>query len=152
MKTTIRTIVLASLVAIAALSQTAVAQTGVPSTKVEIPFAFDSGTQHFAAGEYFLSMEIQNVLRLRNGNRTALILAQTGYDPTKIKAGYVAFRKYGDRYFFAAYVPANGSIHLSVLESKAERRIVRDFAANHLVPGTSQLALLSDDSGNAQSR
>ena len=152
MKTTIRTIVLASLVAIAALSQTAVAQTGVPSTKVDIPFAFDSGTQQFAAGEYSLSMHSQNLLRLRHGNRTSLILIQTGYDPTKIKAGYVEFRKYGDRHFFAGYAPANGSIRVSVLESKAERRVARDFAANHLTPSTLQLALLSDGSGNAQSR
>ena len=52
MKTTIRTIALASLVAIASLSQTAIAQTGWPSTTVDIPFAFDSGTQHFEAGVY----------------------------------------------------------------------------------------------------
>jgi len=50
MKTTIRSIAIASLVAIASLSQTVIAQTGRPATTVNIPFAFDYGTQHFAAG------------------------------------------------------------------------------------------------------
>lgn len=152
MKTTIRTTVLASLVAIAALSQTAVAQIGWPSTRVDVPFAFNSGTQHFPAGVYTLSAGMQNVLRLRIGDRSALIMIQAGYDPAKNDAGYVAFRKYGNRYFLAEYAPAHRFIHASVFMSKAERRAARDFAANHLSPSTLQLALLTDGSSNAQSR
>jgi hypothetical protein len=152
MKTTIRTIALASLVAIAALSQTAVAQIGWLGTRVDVPFAFNCGSQHFAAGVYTLSTERQNLLLLRKGDHTALILIQAGFDPTRNKSGYVAFHKYGEQYFFAEYAPANGSIRASVLESKAERRAARDYAANHHSPSTVQLALLSNDSGNTQSK
>jgi hypothetical protein len=150
MKMTIRTIALASLVAIASLSQTVIAQTGRPVTRVDIPFAFDYGTQHFAAGIYILSMEDESVLSLHGGNRTAWAMIQTGYDPTQRKSGYVVFRKYGDRYFLAEYVPTTGAIHMSVFESGAERRAARDFAASHVNPSKVQLALLSDDSAKAQ--
>jgi hypothetical protein len=152
MKTTIRTIALASLVAIASLSQTVIAQTGQPSTKVDVPFAFDYGTQHFAAGVYTVSMRDKNILTLSKGNRSAWAMIQTGYDPTQHKAGYVVFRTYGDRYFLTEYAPASGSLHASVFESGAERRAARDFAANHRSPGSVQLALMSNSSGGVQSK
>ena len=152
MTTTIRTIALASLVAFASLSQTAIAQAGQPSTKVNVPFAFDYGTQHFAAGVYTVSMRDKNILTLSSGNRSAWAMIQAGYDPTQNKAGYVVFRKYGDRYFLTEYAPASGSLHASVSESAVERRAARDFAANRLTPGSVQLALMSSPSGPAQSK
>jgi len=152
MTTTIRTSALASLVAFASLSQTAIAQGGQPSTKVNVPFAFDYGTQHFAAGVYTVSMRDKNILTLSSGNRSAWAMIQAGYDPTQNKAGYVVFRKYGDRNFLTEYAPASGSLHASVSESAAERRAARDFAANRLTPGSVQLALMSSPSGPAQSK
>jgi hypothetical protein len=152
MKTTIRTIALATLVAIASLSQTVIAQTGRTSTKVDVPFSFDYGTQHFAPGVYTVSMRDKNILTLSSGNRSAWAMIQTGYDPTQHGAGYVMFRKYGDRCFLTEYGPANGSIHASVFESGAERRAAREFAANHLNPDRVQLALMSTPSDGAQSK
>ena len=152
MKTTIHTIALASLVAIASLSQTVIAQTGQYATKVDVPFAFECGTQHFAPGVYTVSMRDKNILTLSGGNRSSWAMIQAGYDPTQNKAGYVVFRKYGDRYFLAEYSPASGSLHASVSESAAERRAARDFDANHLTPSRVQLALLSNSSDGTQSK
>jgi hypothetical protein len=153
MKTTIRTIALASLVAIASLSQTVIAQTGQPSTKIDVPFAFDYGTQHFVAGVYTVSMRDENILTLSSGNRTAWAMIQAGYDPTaQQSASYVVFRKYGDRYFLTEFSPANWHLHATVSESAAERRAARDFAANHLTPGRVELAALSNASGQASSK
>jgi len=152
MKKTIRTIALASLVAFASLSQAAIAQTGQPSTKVVVPFAFDYGTHHFAAGVYTVSMRDKNILTLSSGNRSAWAMIQAGYDPTQNTSGYVVFRKYGDRYFLTEYAPSSGSIHASVFESAAERRAARDFAANHGSPSRVQLAVFSNASGQAQSK
>jgi hypothetical protein len=151
MKTTIRTIALASLVAMASLSQTAIAQTGQPSTKVDVPFAFDYGSQHFAPGVYTVSMRDKNILTLSDGKSSAWAMIQAGYDPTRNKAGYVVFRKYGNRYFLTEFAPASGSLHASVSESSAERRAARDFDANHLTPSRVQLALMSNP-GSAQSK
>ena len=154
MKTTIRSIVIASLVAVASLSQTVIAQTGQPATKVDVPFAFDYGTQHFAPGVYTVAMQMnRDILTVSNGNRTAWALMQAGHDPTaQQSASYVVFRKYGDRYFLTEYSPANWHIHATVTESAAERRAARDFATNHLVPSRVQLAALSNASGQVQSR
>src|ERR1700761_7154743 len=104
MKTTIRTIALATVVAIASLSQAVIAQTGQHALKVKVPFAFNYGSQRFAPGAYTLVMENQNVLSLRNGQRSARILIETGYDPTERKSGYVVFRKYGSIYFLTEFV------------------------------------------------
>jgi hypothetical protein len=152
MKTTIRTIALASLVTIASLSQTVIAQTGQHLAKVDVPFAFDYGTQHFAAGVYTVSIRDKNFLTLSSGNHSAWAMIQAGYDPTQNKAGYVVFRKYGDRYFLTEYCPATGSLHASVFESGAERRAARNFAASHLPPSRVQLALMSNSSGGALSK
>jgi hypothetical protein len=154
MKTTIRTIALASLVAFASLSQTAIAQAGQPSTKVNVPFAFDYGSQHFAAGIYTVSMELnRDILTLSDGNRTAWALIQAGHDPTaQQSASYVTFRKYGDRYFLAEFSPAHWHIHATVSESAAERRAARDFATNNLVPSRVQLVALSNAGNGAQSK
>ena len=78
MKTTIRSIVIASLVAVASLSQTVIAQTGQPSTRIDVPFAFDYGTQHFPADVYTVSMRDKNILTLRSGNRSAWAMIQAG--------------------------------------------------------------------------
>ncbi len=152
MKTTIRTIAVAAFVAIASLSQTVIAQTGQPATRIDVPFAFDYGTQHFAAGVYTVSIRDKNILTLSGGKSSAWAMIQAGYDPTQNKSGYVVFRKYGDRYFLTEFAPASGSLHASVSESNAERRAARDYAASHLTPGRVQLALLSNSSGAAQSK
>jgi hypothetical protein len=152
MKTTIRSIAVASLVAIASLSQTVIAQTLEHSMKVQVPFAFNYGKQHFTAGVYTLSMQNQNVLSLRSGNRSGWAMIETGYDPTQHKSGYVAFRKYGDQYFLTEYSPSSGNLHASVFESASERRAARDYAANHVTPSRVQLAVLSKPRGQAQSK
>jgi len=153
MKSTISTIALAALVAIASLSQTAIAQTGQPATRVNVPFAFDYGTQHFAPGVYTVSMgQNRDILTLSNGNRTAWALIQAGYDPTQLNAGSVIFRKYGERYFLTEYRPASGSIDVTVFESEPEHRAARDFAANHLAPTHVQLAIMSKAGSQAPAK
>jgi hypothetical protein len=144
MKTTNRTIFIATLIAIASLSHTVMAQTLEHSMKVRVPFAFNYGKQHFTAGVYTVSMENQNVLRLRSGRLSGWVMIETGYDPTQHKSGYVAFRKYGDQYFLTEYVPTSGAIRASVFASGAERRAARDFAANHVAPSRVELALMTN--------
>ena len=152
MRSSMRTIALTTLVAFAALSQTLHAQPGHPSTKVNVPFAFDYGAQHFPAGVYIISMRDQNVLLLQGGDRSAWVMIESGYDPTQHKAGSVTFHKYGANYFLAEFSPAWGSIHATVFESRAERRAARDYAANHLTPSLVQLALLRDDGSASRSK
>jgi hypothetical protein len=123
-------------------SQTLFGQAGRSSTKVDVPFAFDYGNQHFAAGVYTIAMRDQSILTLSGINRTAWAMIQAGYDPTSHTQGCVTFRKYGSRYFLTEFSPANASIHASVFESGSERRVSRDFTASHLAPIKVEIALL----------
>ena len=50
MKLNFRTIAVFALIAIAGLSQAVLAQSSRPPLKIDVPFAFDYGKQHFAAG------------------------------------------------------------------------------------------------------
>jgi hypothetical protein len=141
-----------TFVAITAFSQILLAQTGRPFTKVDVPFAFDYGNQHFAAGTYTVSMRDQNILTVNGISRTSWAMIQAGYDPTAHNQGCVTFRKYGNRYFLTEFSPANASIHASVFESSGERRAARDFRASHLVPSKVQIALLPNYGDNSMSR
>ncbi len=144
MKLNFRTIAVFALIAIAGLSQTVLAQSSRPPLKIDVPFAFDYGKQHFAAGVYTVAMRDQNILTLSSGDRTAWAMIQTGYDPTQHKNGYVTFRKYGNRYFLTEFSPANASMNASVFESYGERLVARDFATSHLVPSQVQVSQLSN--------
>ena len=152
MKLNFRIIAIFTLITIAALSQTMLAQTSRLSSKVDVPFAFDYGKQHFAAGIYTVTMRDQNILTLSGVNRAAWGMIQAGYDPTAHDKGCVTFRKYGNRYFLTEFSPANASIHASVFESSDERRAARDFATGHLAPSQVQVALLSNAGDNPPSK
>ncbi|HMG85756.1 MAG TPA: hypothetical protein VK574_08430 [Terracidiphilus sp.] len=152
MKLNFRIPAIVTLVAITVFSQTLLAQTGRPSTKVDVPFAFDYGNQHFAAGIYTVAMRDQNILTINGISRTAWAMIQAGYDPTAHNQGCVTFRKYGDRYFLTEFSPANASIHASVFESSSEQRVARDFRASHVVPSKVQIALLPNYGDKSMSR
>jgi hypothetical protein len=153
MKLNFRIPAIITLAAITVFSQMLLAQTaGRPSTKVDVPFAFYYGNQHFAAGTYAVTMRDHNILTVNGIGRTAWAMIQAGYDPTAHNQGCVTFRKYGDRYFLTEFSPSNASIHASVFESSSEQRVARDFSASHIVPSKVQIALLPSYGDNSMSR
>jgi hypothetical protein len=141
MKLSISTLALAALVAIVPMTR-AHAQT--VATHVNVPFAFDCGSRHFAPGAYTLrrlDFGSQELLTLWDGKDTSKFLINVG-DAGKVAAsGYVIFRKYGNRYFLAEYHPANSAITMEVPSSKSERTVARDYAANQPESGHEQVAL-----------
>lgn len=143
MKSSIRTIALAAIVAIASLSQTMHAQTVAYASRVHVPFSFDYGTQHFSAGTYAISMQNASVLAVRTSGRTAFAIVQVDSGRLYPNTGSVIFRKYGDRYFLEEYRPAGSNTVIKVYESQAERRATREFASLHSQPTLVELALLS---------
>jgi hypothetical protein len=113
------------------------------STTINVPFSFDYGKQHFAAGIYTVSMQNKDILTLTESNsRVAWGLIQSSYDPTSHEQGSVTFHKYGDRYFLTAFSPAHASLYVSASESDSERRVLRDFTAQNLTRREVQLASL----------
>jgi hypothetical protein len=141
MKSSLYTFAFATLVAIASLSQ-AHAQTHV--ARVNVPFAFNSGSQHFAAGTYTISMYDNGVLAVTDYKRTDLAVIQSRSDnDSPNTAPYVAFRKYGNQYFLTTY-HAQGGVTINLGKSARERSLARELAANHVEGGTVRVAMLNN--------
>ena len=141
MKSTISTIALATLVALASLAQ-AHAQT--LASRVNVPFAFDCGSEHFSAGIYTISMSDSGVLTVTDYKQTDMVIIQSKSDEDSPNiAPYVAFRKYGNLYFLAAY-HASGGVTVDLGKSAKERGLVRELASNPKDTGLVRLAMLND--------
>jgi hypothetical protein len=137
MKSSISTLVLAALIAVASLSQ-AHAQT----PNVNVPFAFDFGSGHFGPGTYTVSISLdRQYLMLRSETNGGLALVNVSDGPRNHERGYVTFRKYGNRYFLAGYHPTDSASTVQVMPSKKERVVARNFTPYQPEPGRVQLAL-----------
>jgi hypothetical protein len=95
--------------------------------KVNVPFAFESGSQHFAPGLYTISRNDQNLLAIRGESKSGLVLSWFDEDGQPSKTTKVVFRKYGDQYFLHEIWVSGDTSHTYVQPSKAEQR---EMAAN----------------------
>lgn len=142
MKSTLCTIALAAVVAIVSLTQANAQITQV--SRVNVPFGFNRGTDHFAAGTYKVGICDGGILfsLIDSNGHKSLAIARRSDSRSSSKPGYVAFRKYGNTYFLAGYHLAGGAT-MTLVESKKERAVAHDFASNPTDTGDVQLALLS---------
>jgi hypothetical protein len=124
------------------------AQHQVKRIRVDVPFAFDFGSAHFAPGTYFLSNPQEHILSVRGSSGTALAMDWREATPSPVAEGKVVFYAYGDRYFLREVWVKGDTDHLRFLESKAERRIKKSQQeANHaaiVTPRNVEIALLQN--------
>lgn len=145
MKSSIRTFALATLVAIACLSQV---HAQSQASQVNVPFAFSCGSEHFPAGTYIISTldKFPFIASLSSGAklpaRRTMIESMSASASTD-RPGYVVFRKYGDNYFLAEDHTIDG-ITIRFGKSEKERSLAREYAQSQMNPGRVQLALLND--------
>jgi hypothetical protein len=118
----IRTIALATLVAVASLAPALQAQTRSYAARVDIPFSFNYGDQHFSAGVYTIGMENPNVLALGTRGHTVMAIVRVSSSPTPMRNGVVIFHKVGDRYFLKEYRPYWSDTEITLPKSSTERR------------------------------
>jgi len=143
MKSSISTFALSTLVAIASLTA---AHAQAQASRVSVPFAFECGGASFAPGTDTISkVDGENRITLWDSKTTKIFLVANADGPKNAKAGYLAFRKYGNRYFLAEYHPTNSVNSMDLSESGKERRVARDYAMNRTEPGRVQLALNDGD-------
>ncbi len=143
MKSSISIFAVATLVAIASLSQ-AHAQT--QASRVSVPFAFECSGVSFAPGTYTISkVDGEHMITLRDSKSSYIVLIDNADGPKNAKVGYVAFRRYGNRYFLAEYHPTNSANSMDLPLSGKERRVAKDYAMNRTEPGRVQLALNAGD-------
>jgi hypothetical protein len=98
---------------------------------VNVPFAFQNGSQHLAAGRYTIRLENQNVLEIQGETRTGLALALFDESSRPSNTSKVVFLRYGDQYFLHEVWVAGETRHTYFLPSKAEKL---EVAANKAVP------------------
>ena len=142
MKSIARTIALATLAVTASLT---VAHAQTNASKVNVPFAFELGSQHYAAGTYTIDMLGADTLALSNSAKwsTQLAMIESRTDAGSANApATVTFRKYGNVYFLAKYSTSGTTITL--IESNKERSLAREDAMNQTEPKLVQLAALGN--------
>ncbi|HTV09167.1 MAG TPA: hypothetical protein VMD97_09015 [Candidatus Aquilonibacter sp.] len=92
------------------------------SVVATIPFGFQVGSYHLAAGKYTLEVQGDNVLWVKGDSDSApvMILRDTARRPSSDSA--VVFYRYGNHYFLREIRTAGQQERLEATESKAERR------------------------------
>jgi hypothetical protein len=126
-----RAVLFAGILAVGPLSAMSHAQVTEGPVVVNVPFAFENGSQHFAAGLYSIGMDDQRILAIHGESRSGFALAWFQEDSHPSKKTKVVFLRYGDQYFLREIWVAGESSHTYCLPSKAEER---EMAANRVAP------------------
>lgn len=145
MKSHIR-LMCAVLLAVASCAPVLSAQTDT-HLKMQVPFAFQYGPTYFAPGMCRGDMPNPMILRLTCGSRTAMKIAVYGTHSASSQASFALFKKYGDRYFLEEIQTADA--HITIIESKTEKRAARELAAKGGSPTLVEVALLEKLPGGA---
>jgi hypothetical protein len=106
--------------------------------RVNVPFAFHSGSQAMPAGVYKVSIESQHLIMLRGASRSAFITANPESGSTADK-GKLVFQRYGNQYFLREVWPAQSDTGEKCTKSKLEREV--EIAQRKVDQSGSQLAL-----------
>ena len=111
-----------------------------PLGQFNVPFEFDSGSHHFAAGLYTVSWQATNTISIRGASGTwfTLMLPEEEVQPSR--TGKVVFRKSGSRYVLSEIWVSGEMIHFHRVPSKAERRL--SSAKNAAPPDSVEVAAL----------
>ena len=126
----IRTAVIASALAVALVSPALHAQGPSARSQVDVPFAFQVGSTHFAAGTYVLSDPQEHILDVQGPTRSALAMTWHGTSLTPSPTSKVIFDRYGNQYFLREVWIKGKVDHLLCAESKAEQEARRPQEAS----------------------
>ena len=132
--------VFAAILAVASMSAVSHAQGQIDQVKVNVPFAFETGTSYMPAGVYKISMEQNRIMLVKGNTKAALLLTRLDEDRSPVAAGKVVFHRYGNRYFLREVWTPGRSSHFECDKSKAEKSLV--LARNESAPSNVELALL----------
>jgi len=114
----IRTAVLVAALSVAFVSPALHAQDPTTRSKVTVPFGFEVGSTHLAAGSYIVSNPQAPIL-------AALVMSSHETDPSPARTSKVVFDRIGDQYFLREVWSQGKAEHLLCPESKAEQSIQR---------------------------
>jgi hypothetical protein len=136
-----RVSIFAAILAIAPLSPASHAQSGGDFARVNVPFAFETGSGHYPAGVYTLRMETPSVLMIRGVSKSGLVMMKTVDDNgQRAKSGMAIFHRFGNRYFLNEISATGETRHLHMQPSKAEKQML--IGASKTAPSTTEVALI----------
>jgi hypothetical protein len=137
----LRAAVFTAVLAVVSLAPALQAQNHAVGARVNVPFAFETGRQHFAPGMYTISMETPDMLVIKGASGSGFVLMHVSGDRRQAVKSKVVFRRSGDRYFLGELWLADRSGYMEVIKSKAERKL--QVAEQKSAPADSvELALL----------
>jgi hypothetical protein len=136
-----RAAVFTAVLAVVSLAPASQAQNHSLGARVNVPFAFETGRQHFAPGMYTISMGTTDMLVIKGASSSGFVLMHVAGDSRQPAKSKVVFRRSGDHYFLGQIWLEDRSGFMEVTKSKAERKL--QVAEQKSAPaGSVELALL----------
>jgi hypothetical protein len=134
----LRTSLLACALGAVAMVSTSQAFAQGGEMRVNVPFAFNNGSQVMPAGVYKVSIQSQHVIMLSGYSRSGFVTANPESGRAAAK-GKLIFQRYGNEYFLREVWPAESNTGEKCTKSKLEREV--EIAARKSDQSGSQLAL-----------
>jgi hypothetical protein len=131
-----------AIIAVISRSPVICAQELGESLKVNVPFAFEDGSQYFPPGLYSIQMVYQHTLLIRGASRSGFLLTIYDDELQPSKSTKVVFEKYGDRYFVREVWIQGDTTHIHSVTSNAEKKLTSEFAENNTAPTGVEVAAL----------
>ncbi len=91
--------------------------------RVNIPFSFQSGSQHLSPGTYTFSMENGAILKVSGARESTFAMVRPEETTKPAQTGKIVFHKYGDRYILHAVWVAGRTSHLECVRTKLEKEL-----------------------------
>jgi hypothetical protein len=135
---------LVGALAIGALASASHAVAQGLGVQVDVPFAFQNGSQHLPAGTYRIDLDSEHVIILHGPAPNVAGVAMTLPEQrAKARAkGTVVFDRYGDHYYLREiWMPESTTGRKCVMSSAEKREKQLQFAQNSTTPSNVEVAL-----------
>jgi hypothetical protein len=129
-----------AVLALAPLSPASRAQDIGMVAQVNVPFAFNTASQHFAPGLYRMRLEDQHILLIQGASDSYIAMVRTEDNAQIVKTGKAVFHKYGNQYFLNEITVEGTSRHVHLTPSKTESEL--RIAQSNKAPVGVELSLL----------
>ena len=136
-----RASIFAAVLAVATLSPASHAQDVGVVAKVNVPFSFESGSKHYAAGVYTIRMENQHILLIRGVSESGMAMTSVEDNGQPAQKSAAVFQRYGNRYFLSEIFVAGKSRHIHLQQTKQEKQ--SQVAQNTTAPTNVEIAMLA---------
>jgi hypothetical protein len=135
-----RASLLSIFLAVMCVVPAAQSQTQETIARVNVPFAFECGSQHYPAGIYNISRLSNTVLLISGPSRIGLAMMRPDVTVLPAKTGRALFGVSGNQHFFHQIWSTGSTTLVTFYASKAEQRV--RLAPNTIPQPDIQLALL----------